>query len=301
VSDDGRITLVLIALLGNPFSPEYARARARGGENPLECCALHVALYVGREHYWSLAERAVEARDRSATLLGLGRSRLAWTHGALVIDIDERTTGTWPQASRGAAIRGRVTVHPRVWSRTSFELDRAGQHCWYPVAPAAHVEVDLDQPDVRFRAHGYVDANAGSTPIESTFARWSWSRARLPRLVSGAGETAAVTYDVQERGTHDEATETLIFRRDGWTAAPGIRRAPLPRTRWGLSRAVGADEGWGVRLARSLEDGPCYARALVSTRILGEDVTAVHEVLSGERLGRPWVRYLLGFRVGEAR
>jgi carotenoid 1,2-hydratase len=54
-------------------------------------------------------------------------------------------------------------------------------------------------------------------------------------------------------------------------------------------------------VVRTLDDGPCYARSLVRTRVLGRDVTAMHEVLSGDRLRRAWVRFLLGFRIGSER
>jgi carotenoid 1,2-hydratase len=287
VSDDGRASLVVIALLGSPFSPRYAQARARGESRPLDHCALHVALEAPGLRMWSLAERTVAAGDRGADAMSLGRSRVHWSGDSLRVDIHERTT------PGGAPLRGSVALRPEVVGYEGFALDAAGDHRWHPVAPVARVEVDLREPPLRFRGHGYADANAGRVALESTFAQWSWSRARL------RGARAAVTYDVVERGGSERAQTHLFAASGGRTS--GLGRAALPATRWGLERRAGADDGWAARVARSLEDGPCYARSLVATRVFGEDVTAMHEVLSGDRLRRAWVRFLLGFRIGRQR
>ena len=45
LSDDGRHGLTVIAFIGSVFSPYYALARRRGAGDPLDHCALNVALY----------------------------------------------------------------------------------------------------------------------------------------------------------------------------------------------------------------------------------------------------------------
>lgn len=286
MSDDGRFAVVVIALFGNPFSSAYARARA-GAARALDHCALHVALYGPGAARWSLRERPVADADRSPTALVLGRSRVVWEGDRLKVDVDETTT------PGGRAIRGRITVVPEVESRRSFRLDAAGEHAWWPVAPLARVDVALSDPALRFDGGGYHDANAGTTALDATFARWSWTRARL------GTRAAIVSYDVVER-RGAERPLGLLFSARGERQVEGLRRARLPATRWGLPRSAPVDADSRPRILRSLDDGPCYARALVATRVLGHDVSAVHEVLSGDRLSQRWVRFLLGFRMGTA-
>jgi carotenoid 1,2-hydratase len=292
VSDDGAFAIVVIALLGNPFSPSYARARANGRPRALDHCALHVALHGPRRSLWALTERTVPDTARRPRALAIGSSRVSVDRDALIIDVDERATPI-PDA-----VRGRIVVRPRSTSSTAVSLDAAGEHTWWPVAPLADVEVALTAPRVRFRGHGYHDANAGEGPIDAAFAGWTWSRARV-------GERVIVAYDVVRRDG-SESAHGMVF--DPRQAAPldglgdlGPRsRATLPATVWRLPRAVAADEGHAASIARSLTDSPFYARSLVRTRLLGRETTAMHEVLSADRLRSAWVRFLLGFRMARA-
>ena len=171
MSDDGAIAIVVIALLGNPFSPAYARARSRGPARALDHCALNVALYGRSGSSWALDERRIADADSAARDVTIGASTMRWIGDALVVDIYERTT---PFARN---IRGRVIVRPEVLTGVDLAIDSGGEHRWWPIAPLARIEVDLPEPGVRFVGHGYHDANAGSAPLESAFDRWSWSRA----------------------------------------------------------------------------------------------------------------------------
>ena len=47
LSDDGRYGITLIAFIGSVFSPYYAFRRRSGRIDPLDHCALNVALYGG--------------------------------------------------------------------------------------------------------------------------------------------------------------------------------------------------------------------------------------------------------------
>jgi carotenoid 1,2-hydratase len=287
VSDDGRFTIVVIVLLGNPFSPRYARARASGRAVALDHSALHVAIGGPDARRWALSERRIVEQDRRASEVVLSRSRACWTERGLEVEIHESTTpGRRP-------IRGRMTLFPERTTSEVVSLDSAGVHRWWPVAPVAHVEVALTEPALRFRGHGYHDANAGATPLESEFSHWAWSRARL------TGERSVVTYDVVDR-TGEKRARTFLFGAAGFDCAASVQRGRLPTTRWLLDRSIGADRGASPRLVRSLEDGPCYARALAETRLFGEPTVAMHEVLSGDRLRRAWVRFFLGFRIAGA-
>jgi carotenoid 1,2-hydratase len=76
--------------------------------------------------------------------------------------------------------------------------------------------------------------------------------------------------------------------------------ARLPDTRWRIRRETRADRGANVLIRQTLEDGPFYARSLLSTRIFGETAEAVHESLSLDRFATGWVRMLLPFRMPRA-
>jgi carotenoid 1,2-hydratase len=285
VSDDGRSTAVVIVLFGNPFSPSYARARARGASRPLDYCALHVALEGPLGRRWSLRERAVNDAARGRSALAIGASRVAWIDDRIVMDIDETTT------PGGLRLQGRVVLRAESLPGKAVSLDPGGDHHWWPAAPIARATVDFREPPMRFEGHGYSDANAGRVPLDSTFASWSWSRARLD------ASRAVVGYDVVDR-KGGETTRTMVFDASGTDCRAPMARTRLPLSRWGLARRVNADENASARVIRPLEDGPCYARALVSTRLFGREAVAIHEVLSGDRLRRAWVRFLLGFRMG---
>ena len=77
-------------------------------------------------------------------------------------------------------------------------------------------------------------------------------------------------------------------------APPKLR---LPRTRWGMERPTRAD---GADVERTLESAPFYARSVLSARLLGERVTAVHESLSLDRFRAGWVQAMLPFRMPRA-
>lgn len=275
MSEDGRFAVVAIALVGSPFSPAYARS----GGDPLRHCALNVALYGPRASVWSLTERRIDPAHRCADGIALGESSMRWQGDALVIDVDER------RAPIGRRLRGRIRLTPEDVTDSCVALDPA--HSWWPVAPRARIEVDLD--GVSFRGHGYHDANAGDAALPSAFARWSWSRARMRR-------GAFLAFDVvRPSGAVDE--RAFVETQGRIEPIESLPCQPLAQTRWGLRRSVRGDR---ARLVRRLEDTPFYARDLVASRVLGEDVTMMHETMSCERLAAPWVRFLLSFRTRRA-
>ena len=72
--------------------------------------------------------------------------------------------------------------------------------------------------------------------------------------------------------------------------------ARLPMTGWRLARQTRSDDGEAA-VSRSFEDTPFYARSRISTKLFGENVTAVHESLSLDRFANPMVRLMLPFRM----
>ena len=273
-----------IAFVGSVFSPYYWRARRRGRGDPLEHCALNIALY-GSPGRWAMTERGASSVERSPDRLRIGPSGLAWNGTALVVDVHE-TSMPLPRP-----VVGRIVLTPRSTHSTVVSLDPDGLHRWHPLAPCARIEVDFEEPRLRWTGHAYLDANDGDEPIENGFSRWTWSRAPL------RDQGTAVLYEAfPRRGA--PITFGRRFAPDGSSGAIAIPpSATLPRTGWRIERTTRTDAGRIARIARTLEDTPFYARSLVDVDWHGEPVRAVHESLSLDRFSSGWVRALLPFRM----
>lgn len=289
ISDDGRCALVAIVFLGSVFSPYYARARASapmGQAEPLEHVAINVALYGPGGKRWAMTERSQRHMHRSTRELTIGRSSLAWDAGKLKLSLDEWCL-PWPER-----LRGSVTLHPLALSACGpLPLDSHGDHHWWPIAPCARVEVDLQSPHGRWQGNGYLDSNRGRRPLEQTFAHWQWSRAELPKVGS------AVIYEA----TEIDATRRQLALRFGVNGSVDNFEAPpdhvLPVSRWRVPRSQRCDAGQQPGLVKSLEDTPFYSRSLIDTHWLGQPVRAMHESLNLRRFRQAWVQAMLPFRM----
>ena len=284
LSADGTQGITLIAFIGSVFSPYYAWARRRTAGDPTNHCALNVALYGRGRGHWAMTERGRKRLTQEASALSIGPSALAWDGTTLTISIDERTA---PIPSR---IRGTVRVRPEALSGRSFALDGAGQHRWRPVAPCSTVEVDLQEPALRWSGPAYFDINTGAAPLETAFRHWDWSRARVP------GGTA-ILYDIARLSGETLSLAMHVDRSGAVNELPCPPAASLPRTLWRLPRTTRADPDGRPRVLRTFEDAPFYARSLVSSELGGRPVTTIHESLSLDRFRAPWVQAMLPFRM----
>jgi carotenoid 1,2-hydratase len=271
----------VIGFVGSVFSPYYALARARGVAEPENHVALNVALY-GPRRAWAMTERGAGALVRGAERLAVGPSAMAWDGTALTVRFDERSA---PLPRR---LRGTVRLFPAALGAETFPLDAAGLHRWTPIAPAARVEVALDEPSLAWSGHGYLDTNTGDEPLERGFSRWDWARAEA------RGE-AAILYDAWRRDGSRLAL-ALRARADGTLERVAMPEASaLPRTPlWRIRRTA---HGEAPRVTATLEDTPFYARSTIATRLFGMDARAVHESLDLDRFSRAWVKALLPFRM----
>ena len=284
MSDDGASSIVVIAMLGNTFSPRWARARKRDpASSSLDFSTMNVALRTGSANRWALTERERASVSRGADHLAIGTSEMAWRNGDLVVSIDDRSA---PWRER---VRGKVRLTPLAGSDVVVDLDPSGLHTWCPRIPIASVEVDFEEPRVRFRGTGYFDMNRGECPLEETFASWSWSRV-------SDGRRGAIAYDVAMR---DGSTRARSFRSacgEDLVIARDDQVVSLPTTRFGLPRRARGGEG-ATELVRTLEDGPFYARSVVTTTLAGQRAMGIHETVSLDRFRAPWVRFLVPFRM----
>ena len=289
---DGSVhALTLIAFIGSVFSPYYAWARRRHGDDaaPAEAhCALNLSLYrrpPGRtrfERLWAMTERGAAQLRRGADHLQIGRSRLAWSaSGALHIDVDE-WTAPWPRR-----LLGHIRLLPQQLPGRAFMLDAAARHHWQPIAPRARVELDFDAPRLRWAGDAYLDANHGERPLARDFDSWQWSRSALP------GHRSRVLYEVQCADRSEHALALDIAADGHIEARPLPPQRELPATAWGLARSSRAAQP--PELLATLESGPFYSRSLLCDTADGS--VSVHESLSLRRFAQPWVQALLPFRM----
>lgn len=291
MSDDGRHAVTIIAMLGSVFSPYYAAARGRGGGEPLDHCAMNVALYGPGAERWALTERPRGAVERAPGALAIGPSAMEWRGGELRVSFDE-TTSPFPSPFP-ERLSGEVRLIPQCAPPAPVRLDAPGRHTWAPIAPMARAEVTLAHPRLRFSGSAYLDFNAGDEALEDGFAGWSWARAATD------GEVA-VSYDVERRDGSRLLVARAFDARGEARELDGLRSRSFGRTGWGLTRSMAVDAGTSPRLVRSLEDTPFYARTLAGASLGGRRATVVHEQLSLDRFQRSWVRFLLPFRMRRA-
>jgi carotenoid 1,2-hydratase len=287
LSDDGRHGLTLIAFIGSVFSPYYFADRRRGRDDPREHCSLNVCLY-GAKRRWSMTERHSGAVRQTESMLSIGPSRLEWKADGLTVEIDEVCA---PLPYR---VRGRVRIRPDFINDRVFVLDAAGRHRWRPVAPSARVEVELEQPALRWSGHAYFDRNWGDEQIEDGFAYWDWSRAEIP---NGHDNESAILYNMDRREGGRKSLALRLSRQgvEEFEPPPDHR---LPRTPiWQQPRHSQSDAGHPPRVAKTLEDTPFYARSVLDTHLLGRPLTAVHESLCLDRFRSPIVQRMLPYRM----
>ncbi|MEX6504853.1 carotenoid 1,2-hydratase [Jiella sp. M17.18] len=281
LSADGAFGLTLIGFVGSVFSPYY---RLAGRRDPEDHVALNVAFYGPRAKRWTMTERRRPALSRDPRTLSIGPSTMHWDGAGLTVDIDE-VSPLVPYR-----VKGRVRLYPEAVVNHPVVLDGEGRHCWWPIAPCARVEVDLEKPDLSWSGSGYFDFNTGEVPLEQSFRRWNWCRASV-------ADGTAVLYDLVDREGQDCS---LAIRFDPATGVADFAPPPpaaLKRSFWHMHRSTRSEAAAGARVVETLEDSPFYARSVVATRLLGRDVTAMHESLDLDRFARPLVQAMLPFRM----
>ena len=71
----------------------------------------------------------------------------------------------------------------------------------------------------------------------------------------------------------------------------------LGKTRWLVSRESRCQKPASPKIVKTLVDSPFYSRSVLSTTLLGEPLTAMHESLDMRRFVSPIVQVMLPFRV----
>ncbi|MDF1747750.1 MAG: carotenoid 1,2-hydratase [Alphaproteobacteria bacterium] len=285
LSDDHRHGITIIALIGSVFSPYYAWAREKGPVEAENHCAMNVALYGQPGARWAMTERGAGDVNRKPNHLTIGPSSLRWENGTAIVELKEIAVPV-PRP-----IRGRVTITPTTLNDQDFALDSKGRHRWWPIAPCARIRVEMDTPALIWEGSGYMDSNRGSAPLEDDFQCWDWSRAELPN-----GD-AVVYYDLTQRDLSHRNIAHRFFATGGNTPVSAPPKTRLPNINWQVARTTRSDSSSRVKLIKTLEDTPFYARSAIQMGLEGEVATGVHESLNLDRFKRRWVQVLLPFRM----
>lgn len=268
------------------FSPYYAFARRKRPADPLNHCAVNVAVYRSGGNRWAMTERPRGAVIRTMDTFTVGPSHLSWNGKSLTINVDEISV---PIPGR---LRGTIRLVPTAITQQAFLLNQDGHHLWWPIAPCARVQVRLDHPRLSWQGDGYFDMNCGDAPLEHGFSDWQWARGAMQ-------DGTAILYEAERR---DGSRVDLAMTFDSNGRMHVFEPPPtvdLRRTGWRIARSVRSESA--AKIVKTLENAPFYARSVISARLLGEPVTLMHESLSLDRFNMPIVQAMLPFRMPRAR
>ncbi len=272
--------------MGSVFSPYYywAQQKTKNADPENHCC-INVALYGKGIRRWTMTERGKRHMSRSATHFQVGPSYLRWHGDHLELNLREVSVPI-PQS-----VRGVVRVYPERLFNFVTPLDDHKIHHWGPLAPSARVEVELEQPNSKWKGHAYLDSNEGQALMAGAFHEWDWSRAQLKD-----GSTA-VLYDIRQM----QGPERLLavrFKTDGsvepFNAPP---RQALPKALWRVGRSIRSDANVKAQVMHTLEDTPFYIRSVLKSGLLGQEVVSFHETLNVPKLDRTITRLMLPWRM----
>ncbi len=281
-SDDGAPHLVVIAFVGSVFSPFYKRAVARGDADPMDYCAINVALYSRPNPRWCMTELRQDEVQRDTHRLQLAATSLQWTGDRLVIDVADRSAPT------RLPLRGRIEVTPAYVTGQDFALTANARHHWWPISPSARVAVEFSRPAMRWQGSGYFDTNSGSEPLHEGFDFWHWSRTHQ-------GDNTHLAYNATERSGNVTNLGLMVDATGAISEVPAYPEQRLPpSTIWRAPRASNLPGSTSV--SRTLEDTPFYARSIITTDA-APGQTTMHESLSLDRFRASWVTTLIPFRM----
>ncbi|MEL7466262.1 MAG: carotenoid 1,2-hydratase [Pseudomonadota bacterium] len=231
-----------------------------------------------------MTDRGREALSLTRDTMRVGPSGLKWTGDELVIDFAERTT---PHIG---TLAGEVRIRPSAITDREVAMTEDGAHVWRPFAPVSDIEVNIDRPGWRWSGHGYFDANFGIRALEADFSYWSWGR-----YPTRAG--AACFYDAIPRGG-PKTSAALSFAPDGSVSeieAPPL--TPVRRSPWLVKRETRADAGYKPHQVLAMLDAPFYNRAVLRSKIHGEETAGVCEAIDFDKFASPLLKPMLAVRV----
>ena len=286
LSADRQLGMTVIFFIGSVFSPRYYRDRQRSVGKPLEHCGVNVALYRPGGDQWVMTHYGAQHVTQAPEQLTIGNNAIEPEGDRVRIQLDDRTA-PFPRLT-SQPLRGHIDLHLPCAPHTPVELGE--QHVWQPIAPVAHADVHLTDPNLKFSGHAYHDFNAGSRGLEEDFVSWNWSRA-------SDGDSTRIVYDVSHRAA-PASRFGMQYNKDGTheVSAPEDVRA-LKSGLWGVKRQLRTYADEQVTQVRSLEDSPFYTRSWLRTQRGGRTREVMHESIDLNRYAQNWTRFLIGFRM----
>ena len=280
-SECGQFGATVIAFIGSVFSPYYFRARRNGAGVATEHVSLNVILYGQTKARWCMTERGSASLQQSSECLHIGPSAVRATNEGLLIDVAERATPL------GQRVNGQIKLGFVAPLPDCFELDAAGEHWWWPIAPLASIDVQMDCPNLFWKGSGYFDSNYGTRPLETGFVSWNWCRGHV------AGGGCQIHYDAQLAGGGEKCLSLAIEPNGSTKRLSSPDLGYLPRGPiWRVARPARLPPS-SRRSVKTLEDTPFYTRS----HIRSDQGDFMHESLDMNRFCQTWVQCLLPFRM----
>lgn len=278
----GDVTVVVIFMLGAPFSPRYS-VEARRGAPPLNHCAVNLAVYDRSARLaWVLTEYPkadVSERDH----VRIGQS--TWDYlpdGTARIHIVDQTP--W----LGRAMEADLVLTPECAVGPELQLVEGVPHFWQPLAARAKAKVTVKSLGLDFEGRAYHDTNHGERLLGDGVESWRWTRIHGPeatRIVyEPAHERPIIVEATREAVTHHrlETPMDIALQRSGWGLQVPASLEPMAQA--------------SLTAPRMLESSPFYARLEAP----GPGQHAMSEVADFKRFHSPWIRWMANFRSREA-
>ena len=267
VSDDGEWSLVVIFLLGSPFSPYSRACELNQNPNPLDYNGVFVALhYRGRLLHYQYAryspEKIAASVVGSPSPLDIQFGPNGWSGvpagNDFVITLDEENANRRRMTARLAF--SDLDLRGGAVSESLSVLSEPG-HNWLPVIVGGrarcvielHAPAETRQPErIEFRGSAYHDHNWGTLPFNASIQRWLWGarrfRSRLRgRFVSDYSRTAASA--ATNFASHQETGRTGARTPQRCCRCPGQPERPKWVWRRLSPRDYGAVRGRSAGLA----------------------------------------------------
>jgi carotenoid 1,2-hydratase len=291
-SDDGNHHLVVIAMIGNVFSPAYRQERLNPtGLSPYDFSTFNISLKSPVGNRFCLTEHRREHVAVSDKTFRVGKNQATFGSDRLTLDLDDMATPL-PFRMRGEAV---IEFQNR-GAESPILLDDAGRHRWQPIASAARARIRLTEPNLSFEGTAYVDSNEGDEPLEDAFTSWQWSR-----TVKEGSADASIQYDCTFRdGT---SRRRLFHSPHGYVEEQAHvigALSSLGNTLFRMPRELPLEGR--VTKQTTLLDAPFYSRtALRTIDQSGHEANVVHESLDLARFVNPWVQRALPYRMRAGR
>ncbi|MFZ5446005.1 MAG: carotenoid 1,2-hydratase [Myxococcota bacterium] len=274
----GDVTVVVIFMLGAPFSPRYS-VEARRGAPPLNHCAVNLAVYErGARLCWVLTEYPkAELSERESVRIG----QSSWEYrkdGTAHVRVVDQTP--W----LGRPMEAELVLTPESPVGPELQLVEGVPHYWQPLAARARAKVTVKSLGLELEGRAYHDTNHGERLLGDGVEAWRWTRTH-------GGDVTRIVYEPQhEKPILVEARADAVTHR----RLDAELDVTLQRSGWGLQVPASLEPmaGGSITAPHLLESSPFYARLEAP----GPGLHAMSEVADFKRFHSPWIRWMANFR-----